>query len=320
MSQTGNIRQMLISIAILVVVIVVFALVFNLVSDGKFLTQMNIKQILTNSILASFTAWGFCFVFALNYMDLSIGAVMMFCIYASGELGNLWGTFGVVIAGIAVGVAMMTFNFAIFTYSKVPSWVAGLGLALIYEAIISIYQRYKEGLGANLVMLKEEYAILGRPPLVFVVFAIGIVAAYILYNRSALGLNARSVGSNPAVAKAMGINVPRTLIMTGVVCGLFVGSAAFLRESYSLLVQVPQSLSSLALIFPPFAAIFIAQVISRWINMIVAVPFCAVIIYICYNVLSMLGIPSGTISEFMLALFIIVFGMIAQRGVKGVVK
>jgi ribose transport system permease protein len=108
--------------------------------------------------------------------------------------------------------------------------------------------------------------------------------------------------------------------MTGVVCGIFIGCAGFLRESYSQMVQIPQSLSSLAVIFPPFAAIFIAQVISRWINMIIAVPFCAVIIYICYNVLSIIGVPSGTISEFMLALFIIVFGVIAQRGVKEVVK
>jgi ribose transport system permease protein len=253
-------------------------------------------------------------------MDLSVGAVIMLCVYASGELGNAIGTAGVVIAGIVVGVLVMMLNFSIFTWTKVPSWVAGLGLALIYEGLISVYQHYKESLAANLVMLKEEYAILGRPPLIYAMFAIGIVLAYLLYNRSSLGLNARSVGSNPQVAKIMGVNITRTLIMTGVVTGIFVGCAGFLRESYALMVQVPQSLSSLAVIFPPLAAIFIAQVLNRWINMIIAVPFCALIIYICYNVLSIVGVPSGTISEFVLALFIIVFGMIAQRGTKEVVK
>jgi ribose transport system permease protein len=320
MDVTGNLKKMVISILILVLVIVVFAIVFNIFSDGKFLTVSNVNQILTNSILASFIAWGFCFVFALNYMDFSIGAVIMLCVYASGELGNVLGPVGLVIAGLVVGVVVMTFNFSLFAFLKIPSWVAGLGLALIYEAIISVYQRYKESVGANLVMLKTEYGILGRPPLIYVMFIIGIVLAYILYNRSSLGLNARSVGSNQAVAKAMGINVNKTLVLTGIVCGIFIGCAGFLRESYSLLVNVPSSLSSLAIIFPPFAAIFIAQVISRWINMIIAVPLCAVIIYICYNVLSLVGIPSGTISEFMLALFIIVFGIIAQRGTKEVVK
>jgi ribose transport system permease protein len=320
MDLTGNLRKTLISVLVLIVVIVVFAVVFNLAFEGKFLTQSNVNQILTNSILASFTAWGFCFVLALNYMDLSIGAVIMLCVYASGELGNMIGPVGVVIAGLVVGVVVMTFNFSLFAFLKIPSWVAGLGLALIYEAIISVYQRYKESVGTNLVMLKSEYGILGKPPLIYVMFAVGIVLAYILYNRSSLGLNARSVGSNPNVARTMGININRTLIMTGIVCGVFVGCAGFLRESYSLLVNVPASLSSLAVIFPPFAAIFIAQVISRWVNMIIAVPFCAIIIYICYNVLSIVGIPSGTISEFVLALFIIVFGMIAQRGTKEVVK
>jgi ribose transport system permease protein len=320
MDVTGNLKKMVISILILVLVIVAFAFVFNIVSDGKFLTTSNVNQILTNSILASFIAWGFCFVFALNYMDFSIGAVVMLCVYASGELGNILGPVGLVIAGLVVGVVVMTFNFSLFAFLKIPSWVAGLGLALVYEAFISVYQRYKEGLGANLVMLKSEYGILGRPPLIYVMFIIGIILAYILYNRSSLGLNARSVGSNQAVAKAMGININKTLILTGIVCGIFIGCAGFLRESYSLLVNVPSSLSSLAIIFPPFAAIFIAQVISKWINMIIAVPLCAVIIYICYNVLSLVGIPSGTISEFMLALFIIVFGIIAQRGTKEVVK
>ncbi|MDR2486537.1 MAG: hypothetical protein LBD12_01090 [Clostridiales Family XIII bacterium] len=320
MEFSGSLRRTLLSALILAAAITLFAVLFNIAFDGKFLTRSNINSLLTNAVMASFAAWGFCFVFALNYMDLSIGAVIMLCVYASGELGNVLGPVGVVVAGIGVGVLVMTFNFAVFTWTRVPSWVAGLGLALLYEGLISLYQRYKEGLGTNLVMLREEYAILGRPPLIYVVFAIGAVLAYLLYNRSSLGLAARSVGSSPDVARAMGIGIRRTLVLTGIVCGIFVGCAGFLRESFALLVQVPQSLSSLAVIFPPFAAIFIAQVLSRWVNIIVAVPFCALLIYICYNVLSITGVPSGTISEFVLALFIVVFGIIAQRGTREVVK
>ncbi|MDR3364703.1 MAG: hypothetical protein LBS91_07155 [Clostridiales Family XIII bacterium] len=322
MSNSVNIKKTLIPIFVFIALIVLFALVFNLATHGKFLNAANINNILSNAILASFTAWGFCFIMALNYMDLSVGAVIMIAVYVSGEAGNAFGVPALVVCGLAVGVAVMTLNFAIFTWTRVPSWVAGLGLALIYEGCISIYQKYKETLGGNLVYLDTKYGILGRAPLIYVAFAIGLILAYILYNRSALGLNARSVGSNPNVARAMGINITRTLIMTGIVSGIFIGCAGFLRESFSAgsVIPVPQSLSSLAVIFPGFAAIFIAQVLGKWINMIIAVPFCAMLIYLCYNVFAMTGVPLGTISETMIALFIIIFGLIAQRGNKGVVK
>jgi ribose transport system permease protein len=320
MTNTENLKKSLMPIVVFLAVIIVFALIFNWLCGGRFLTMSNMNNIMTNSIIASFAAWGFCFIMALNYMDLSIGAVIMIAVYTSGELGNMLGVVGVVLGGLLIGIAVMTLNFAIFSWTKVPSWVAGLGLALMYEGLISVYQKHKEGLGLNLVMLDEKYGLLGRPPLIYIMFVIGIVLAFMLFNRSSFGLDARSVGSSIVVAKAMGVNITRTLIATGVISGVFVGSAGFLRESYSLLVQVPQSLSSLAIIFTPLAAIFIAQVLSKWINLIIAVPMCALLIYICYNILAIVGVPSGTLSETMLALFIIVFGMIAQRGSKDVVK
>jgi ribose transport system permease protein len=208
----------------------------------------------------------------------------------------------------------------IFAWSKIPSWIAGLGMCLIYEAAAAAYADAMQAKGDYVVLLKKEYSVFGHAPGVYIVFIIGIFVAYVLYNRSTFGLNVRSIGSNPAVAKAMSINITKTLIITGLVCGFFIGCAGFMRESYSLRVYAMTGLTSLATIFPPLATVFLAQVLSKWYNIILAVPFCALFIYICFNVLTIIGVPSGTLQEASLGLFVLIFGVIAQRGTKGIVK
>jgi len=301
-------------------VIAVISIIFNALYDGKFLLVENINAIFINAIIASFTAWGFCFLFALNYMDLSVGAVMTIAAFTAGELGNAFGPIGVAVGGLVIGMVLMVINFNVFAWTKIPSWVAGLGMCLIYEAFGGLYVKYKSGLGSWAVMLIEEYAVFGRFPGVYVVFVIGLVLAILLYNHSTLGLRTRAIGSRANIAKTMGINIPKTLIQIGIVCGIFIGCAGFIKESHSLRLASMTNLTSLSLVFPPLTAVFLARVISRWINIIIAVPFCAFLIYTCYNMLAIIGVPSGTLQESTLGLFVIVFGVLSQRGTKEIVK
>ncbi|MDR1245974.1 MAG: hypothetical protein LBK57_02985 [Clostridiales Family XIII bacterium] len=320
MSLAGGFKKNVLPFVLLILAIIVFAVVVNVIFEGKFLTATNINALCISAIIASFSAWGYCFIFALNYMDLSVGAAITLIIYASGELGNLIGPAGVVIGGIAAGVILMTINFNIFAWSKIPSWVAGLGMCLVYEAAAAKYADIMQQNGKYVVLLKEEYSIFGHAPGAYIVFAVGLTAAYILYNRSSLGINVRSIGNNPAIAKAMGIRIPSTLIITGLVCGIFIGCAGFMKESYMLRVYAMTGLSSLSIIFPPLATVLLAQVFERWMNLIISIPFCALLIYIIYNVLSIIGVPSGTLQEAVLGLCVLVFGVIAQKGTREVVK
>ena len=68
------------------------------------------------------------------------------------------------------------------------------------------------------------------------------------------------------------------------------------------------------------AIYLLAQLIRERINIVVCVPICAFILYSIFNLLTMLGVPSGTLQEACLGAFIILFGIIGSRNVKGVVK
>ena len=68
------------------------------------------------------------------------------------------------------------------------------------------------------------------------------------------------------------------------------------------------------------AAVLLAKALSKNINRIIAVPISTFIIVVIFNVLTLLGVPSGAFQEFLLGSVVIIFAVFAQRGVKGVVK
>jgi len=227
---------------------------------------------------------------------------------------------GVIIGGVALGIVLMVINFSVFAWIPVPSWISGLGMCLIYEACASYYTSVKQSHGGIAVMIDKRYDGLGFSPWIYLVLVFAFILSYVVYNRTSIGLNVRAIGSNPQVAKIMAINIPKSLILTGIVCGILIGCAGFVKISNAGRVFSMTGLTSLGAIFQPLATVLLAQVLQRWINIIIAVPICAFFIYVIFNMLTIVGVPSGTLQETVLGCCVIAFGIIAQRGVKGVVK
>ena len=190
-------------------------------------------------------------------------------------------------------------------------------MAMIYEATAVIYWKNIMSKGVD---LNSDYRALGQVPGIFIVFAVGLILAYFLYNRTTIGLNIRAIGSNWDVAKAIGIRGNITLLAVGLISGLFIGCAAFINISYNVRITAKTGLTSLSLIFQPLAVLLLAQVLQKKINLIIAIPICAFLISAIFNMLTIASIPSGTWQEAILGLCVIVFGIIAQRNSKGVVK
>ena len=148
----------------------------------------------------------------------------------------------------------------------------------------------------------------------------GFLVVYFVYNRTAIGLNIRAVGGSTGVARAMGISIPKTILGVGLICGVLVGAACIVQESYNGKTLATTGLTSIQMIFKPLAIALLAQILQKRINIIVAVPFCSIIIYAVFNIMTFFGVPSGTLQDVFLCVFVIVFGVAGQRGTKEVVK
>jgi ribose transport system permease protein len=306
--------------AVFIAALTVIASVVNCFTDGMFLEAKNAQIILSNSIYPTFIAWALCFLFACGYTDLSLGGVVILGSFAACAFGNLYGYPGVILGGLITGTLPVFINFTIFAFTKIPSWIAGISLAMIYEAI-SVWLR------ANSVTrpyidaeLNRDFRALGQFPMNVILLVAGFIIVYFVFNRMNVGLNIRAVGGNEAVSRSLGVNVLKTLLWVGLICGLLIGAASFIQQSYNVKTTTMTGLMSIQLLFKPLAITLLAQILQRWINIIVATPFCSLIIYAAFNGMTFFGVPSGTLQDICLCAFLIAFGIGGQRGVKEVVK
>lgn len=301
--------------------IVILCVAFHVASEGKFLSRNNINILISHAIIPTFTAWGMCFVFACDYTDMSIGSIIILAANAAGILGSTGlGYPGIILGGILTGMILMTLNFLIFVYTKIPSWIAGMGMAMVYEAAAFFYSSRQLAKGSTIAQLESNMRNLAKPPYIYIIFAIGLILAYIIYNRTEIGLNIRALGNGIRLSESMGIKTARTIICVGIICGFFVGCSAFLNESYSARINAKTGLTSLSMIFQPMAAYMLAQVLHTRINIIIGIPLCSLFVYGIFNMLTFLGVPSGTLQEAVLGVIVIVFGILAQRKETRVVK
>ena len=149
-----------VSVTVKLIVFAAFILlliVMNMATDGKFLEPSNLKTIAVNASVPTFTAWAFVFIFASGFIDLSLGAVIVLAANVAGTFGNQFGFVGLVVTGLAAGVLLMTLNFTVFQVTKIPSWIAGLGLTMVYEAISSFYSEQRLEMGLRVVELESQY-------------------------------------------------------------------------------------------------------------------------------------------------------------------
>ncbi|MDR0813500.1 MAG: hypothetical protein LBO63_05825 [Oscillospiraceae bacterium] len=316
----SNTKKNLITAGVFIVCLAAGLLLFNIVSGGKFLTADNIPVVLSHIVYPAFTAWGLSFLFACGYTDMSVGGVVVLAAFASNIFGNKFGYIGVIIPGIIVGTLLIFINFNIFAYTKIPSWIASISLAMIYEAFGFFLKTNSSTKQLVITPLNRDYRAIGQLGPSLILLAVGFILAYIIYNRTTIGLNIRAIGGNKEVAKAMGVNVNKTLLWVGVLAGLFIGVAAVIQLSYSGTLTVKTGLTSMSMIFQPLAIVLLAQILQKRINITIAIPICSLIIYSIFNLLTILHVPSGTLQEACLGAFLIIFAIIGQRKSKGVVK
>ena len=302
-------KKKMITFAVIAVAVIVAIIILNVLTEGKLLNPKNLKNVLAGSVVPTLVAFGFLIVFTGNVTDLSPGGIVILACTATGLLGNAYGVPVMVIGGIAVGVGCMLLNFLVYRITKIPPWIAGLGLLMVYEAIAVNYANSVAAKGQKVVVMNNDIRFLGQQP--------GI---YIIFNHTSLGINYRATGDNEDVAKVMGINVDKAMILGGIVAGAFFGYAGVIKESYAAFVNAQSGLTSLSTTFQPMAAALLALALASSINVIIAVPISTFLITLIFNVLTLFGVPSGTFQDFILGVIVILFAILAQRKVKGVVK
>ncbi|WP_444453536.1 sugar ABC transporter permease [Rhodobacter capsulatus] len=125
---------------------VVICLVFNVITEGRFLTPRNIFNLSIQTVSVAIMATGMVFVIVTRHIDLSVGAVLAICSSVMGvmQVQLLPQLFGIghplvmpltVIAGLLTGAAIGALNGWLVGYQRIPAFIVTLGGLLIWRNV-----------------------------------------------------------------------------------------------------------------------------------------------------------------------------------------
>ncbi|MBZ4022069.1 sugar ABC transporter permease [Rhodobacter sp. TJ_12] len=125
---------------------VLICLVFNVFTDGRFLTPRNIFNLSIQTVSVAIMATGMVFVIVTRHIDLSVGAVLAMCSAVMGvlQVQLLPQYFGLghplimpltVIGGIVTGAVIGAFNGWLIGYQRIPAFIVTLGGLLIWRNV-----------------------------------------------------------------------------------------------------------------------------------------------------------------------------------------
>ena len=293
---------------------------FHFLTGSKFLTFINIKTIMSHAAVPTIITLGMCFLFSSGIIDLSIGAIVILAANVGGLASTVLGYPGLILGAVLAATLLVLLNLRIYTALKIPSWLLGLGMAMIYETVAMLYSSSQITKGKQVVDLGSDCRQLGSFPINIIVMTIAIIIAYFIFYRTTAGLNIRAVGSSELISKIMGININKALIIAGIIGGIFIGLGAAVKESYIGRVMPTSGLTSIGEIYMPLAALLLAQALDKIFPRVIGIFVGSLFISALFNMLTILRVPSGTWQQVLLAVCIIVFGIASQRKNMGVVK
>ncbi|MEM1077260.1 MAG: sugar ABC transporter permease [Pseudomonadota bacterium] len=127
---------------------VVVCLVFNVLTDGRFLTARNIFNLSIQTVSVAIMATGMVFIIVTRHIDLAVGALLATCSAAMAmtqtailpevfglELGHPLIPWIAMLVGIAVGTAIGAFQGYLVGYLMIPAFIVTLGGLLIWRNV-----------------------------------------------------------------------------------------------------------------------------------------------------------------------------------------
>ncbi len=306
---------------IFIVLIVLFA-GLHFASNLKLFSASNISNLIIQSVFPAFVAWGMMFIFATGMVDLSIGANTIL----SANIGVLfsqylgWGYAGLIIMTLISVVLLEHLTMQCAVNLQIPAWVSGLGMALIFESALTVGLSFLPFLKGTNILRLEDHRGLGSLPAMTIIWVIGFLAAILIFDRTSVSFNLRSVGTNPLVAAAMGINRKKTIFFGAVIGAIFIAAGTIVNVSYTGKFFPAAGLSSLSYIFKPLAIVLLSGSFAKYISQPIGILLGSILVTSIFNVLTLLGVPSGTWQEILLGIIVVACGLASSVKYKGVVK
>lgn len=204
--------------------------------EPRFAGAGNVRQILLSIAIIATLAIGQTLVVLTRNVDLSVASILGLVAYAVRDVLAGRPDFPVallVVVGVLIGAGLGLVNGLLVTAGRVPAIVATLGTLYIFRGVTFAIGGGEtlsaKGLPTGFKQLSQGRP-LGVPAPILVALALGLAAAYLL-RTTRTGRQLYAIGSNPEAARLAGIPADRLVLGAYVVCGALCGVGGILWGS-----------------------------------------------------------------------------------------
>jgi D-xylose transport system permease protein len=221
---------------------VVLCLVFNFVTEGRFLTPRNIFNLTIQTVSVAIMATGMVFIIVMRHIDLSVGSLLATCsaVMAMTQtvvmpqwmglgLGHWAITPGAIVTGLIVGTAIGAFHGWLVGYLAIPAFIVTLGGLLVWRNVAWYLTN-----GQTIGPLDETFQLFGGTngtlgeTASWIVGGIAVVAALL-----ALAMARRNKVSHEFPVKPLWAEIALGAIIGGAILGFI-----WILNSYDIPVRV----------------------------------------------------------------------------------
>jgi ribose transport system permease protein len=215
-------------LAVWLIVAVLFA-VLVIDRGSEFLSQQNVANVLSQSVVLALVAFGQTFVVISGGIDLSVGSLAsLTTVLAAGMINGRSGyVVPVLLLMLAIGAGVGVAHGYFVVRAGIAPFIVTLATYFILQGLGFAYTTIPVGL-MPIGLSDFFYSHIGPIPWIFVItVAIGVLLAGVLA-RMRFGRHVYAVGGNPSVARAVGINVGLVTTACYVISGVLAAGAGFL--------------------------------------------------------------------------------------------
>ncbi len=199
--------------------VVVFVL-FNVLTDGRMMSSMNL--VLSQVYVTMISAMGVFFIMTMGGLDFSQGSILglasiVVCIVSKNNIPLA------IAAGILTGAAIGAINGFFYVNRKIKSFIVTICTMFLFRGIIK-YLTTDAPVGGSALLINYDTTAL-KLACTVVILAIGFVA----FRYTKFGIHLKAIGAGEKAAKFAGIRTDRMKFMMYVLAGAITGFAAFIN-------------------------------------------------------------------------------------------
>ncbi len=224
-------------------VVYIFLVIFitlGFLNPKGYQTMNGIMTFLRPASPLAVLAIGEMVVLAMGGFDLSIGAIVTFCVLVSSKFlaNNPANAPADILMLLGVGVLIGLINGIVVSFLRVPSFITTLGMMMIVRgAALYIVGGAPRGyLTDNFRFFGRNYIqnvpFFSRIPISFIVLIVLAIIAYFIFHRTNYGRQILAIGDNMRAAGLSGVRVKLVRVMSFVFCSVFAVLGGILTGGY----------------------------------------------------------------------------------------